>query len=183
MALLYGMRPEMTIFAAMHWNMKKRYFYSACVLTLIFFFESARAQFTPSPVIPDFTFQTLEGKLFTKKDLASDKKTVFILFDVTCEHCQHEMEAIGKRYSSFRKVALYLVSMDTRPAIEKFMATYGKELYRKSNVTVLQDFKPEFIQKFSPDKYPAIYVYSKTGSLIQFFSGQKDVKDIEKVVK
>lgn len=136
------------------------------------------AQVSPAPVIPDFTFQTLSGNPFTKANLVSNKKIIFILFDVTCSHCQHEMQAFGKQYSKFKNVAFYLVSMDTKDAIEKFMNLYGQQMYGKPNVTVLRDFKPEFIVKFQPDKYPAIFLYGSNRRLIKYFSGQKDIKEI-----
>lgn len=158
------------------------------LLIIICFFvgmtiKTVNAQYQPAGIIPEFTFQSLDGRLFSKKDLAHNRKMIFILFDVTCSHCQHEMEALGKHYDDFKNVAFYMVSMDTQSAIIQFMKSYGKQLYGKPNVKVLQDYKPEFVQKFMPDKYPAIFVYSERGALIKYLSGQKDVMEIVKAAR
>ncbi|WP_374165206.1 peroxiredoxin family protein [Arcticibacter sp. MXS-1] len=136
------------------------------------------AQYKPAAVLPDFTFQTLDSRLFSKKDIAKNRTSVIILFDVTCSHCQHEIQELGKRYGEFKQASFYLVSMDLKPAIIRFMSSYGKGLSGKPNVTVLHDYKPEFVQKFMPDKYPAMYIYSEKGELIKYLSGQKDVREI-----
>ncbi|PWG80236.1 peroxiredoxin family protein [Pararcticibacter amylolyticus] len=153
------------------------------LLAFVAILSGARAQTKPAPFIPEFTFQRLDNRDFSKKDLVKNRKVVFILFDVTCNHCQHEIEGIGKKYEEFKHVAIYLVSMDTKPAIMKFMSTYGKNLYGKPNVTVLHDYRPEFVQKFYPDKFPAMFIYSDKGALSKYMSGQKDIKEVIKAVK
>ncbi|MGX5690934.1 peroxiredoxin family protein [Arcticibacter tournemirensis] len=163
--------------------MKSRLIYHLSVFLLVTFCQAAFAQYKPSPVIPDFTFQTMEGRLFTQRDLINNKKIIFIFFDVTCDHCQHEMQDIGRRYADFKNVVFYLVSMDTKPAILKFMSSYGRFLNGKPGVTILHDYKPEFVQKFGPDKFPAIFVYSEKRHLIKYLSGQKDVSEIVKATK
>lgn len=160
-----------------------RNIFSVVLLALFINISSGNAQITPAPVIPDFTFQTLSGSPFTNANLINNKKIIFILFDVTCSHCQHEMQAFGKQYPQFKNAAFYLVSMDTREAIEQFMNTWGKQMNGKPNVTVLRDFKPEFIEKFHPDKYPAIFIYDASKHLIRYFSGQKDVREIAAVIR
>lgn len=153
------------------------------VLAFIHVLPEVKAQTKPAPFIPEFTFQTLDNRDFSKKDLVKNRKVVFILFDVTCNHCQHEIEGIGKKYEEFKHVSIYLVSMDTKPAIMKFMSTYGKDLYGKPNVTVLHDYRPEFVQKFYPDKFPAMFIYSDKGALSKYMSGQKDIREVIKAVK
>lgn len=145
--------------------------------------SAVNAQVKPSQVIPDFTFQTSKGEPFSKNNLVRNRKLVFILFDVTCSHCQHEMKALGNKYSQLKHVQFYLVSMDDWAGIRKFMSSYGKGLNGKHNVSVLRDYKPEFIAKFRPDKYPAIFIYSTSGHLLNYFSGENDINKIVEAVK
>jgi len=135
----------------------------------------------PAATIPDFSFYTLKDeKLFTKNDIQKDKKILFMLVDVGCEHCQKEVKTVGANYRKFKNVAFYIVSMDVKPALEKFMSSYGKELYGKPNVTPLLDKKPEFIEKFRPDKYPAMFIYSPSHQLIQYYGGLKNIDAVLK---
>lgn len=140
--------------------------------------NGVQAQVYGAPTLPEFTFQDMNGHLFTRNEVNKQKTSIFVFFDVTCEHCQHEIVDIGKRFNEFKNIQFYLVSMDTKMAILNFMTTYGKLLNGKSNVTVLTDFKPEFVQKFRPEKFPALFIYSKSGKLIKYLSGQKTAKDI-----
>ncbi|WP_423149150.1 TlpA family protein disulfide reductase [Rubrolithibacter danxiaensis] len=138
----------------------------------------------PSGTIPDFTFYKLDNTPFTKKQLKNNgKKIMFIFFDITCSHCQEEITDIGKHYQSFKNVEFYMVSMDEVPGIRKFMGSYGKALNGKSNVTVLRDANREFIPRFQPDRYPALFLYTSQGKLIKFFSGEKSAASILKAVK
>src|SRR5690606_5522646 len=67
----------------------------------------------PASTIPDFTFYILRsGIRFTKADLAPQGNRIFILFDPTCGHCQHEASELGKHYDELKEVSLYFVSMN-----------------------------------------------------------------------
>ena len=58
-----------------------------------------------------------------------------------------------------------------------FMQTYGKKINGKKNVMVLLDPNNEFMMKFAPKQYPAIYIYSK-GKLLKEFSGITNINEI-----
>jgi hypothetical protein len=137
---------------------------------------SAAAQGS-AKILPEFKFYKLDGTAFTKSQINLQEKSIIIYFDPGCDHCQKEIESIGKRYNDFKNASFYLVSSYGKAEVDSFMRTYGKMLNGKKNVTVLLDPKMEFVVKFSPDFYPAIYVYSR-GKLIKQFSGTKNVDDI-----
>ena len=136
----------------------------------------ALAQNQPN-ILPEFKFLKVDGTPFNKSQIKALEKSIIIYFDPSCDHCQDEIEKIGKRYGDFKNVSFYLVSANGKAEVSTFMQTYGKQLNGKKNVTVLLDTKMEFIPKFSPTQYPAIYVYSQ-GKLIKYFSGTTNVNDI-----
>lgn len=160
--------------------MKIKFFYAiVCLLVMIGCQRAAKSQQSSTASMPDFTFYTLGDSLpFTKANIEEGKKSIVILFDVSCSHCQDEIASIGKRFGEFQDVNFYLVSFDDKNAIQRFMASYGKVLNGKSNVRVLQDSAHEFIPKFQPTKYPALYVYSEKKTLIKYFAGESEVGDI-----
>ncbi|HCN83558.1 MAG TPA: hypothetical protein DIT07_08030 [Sphingobacteriaceae bacterium] len=128
-------------------------------------------------VLPDFKFVKMDGTLFTKTQLKPQEKSIFIYFDPTCEHCQKEADEIGKRYNDFKNVSFYLISTSPKTEVNTFMQTYGKKINGKKNVMPLLDPNREFMIKFAPTQYPAIYVYSQ-GKLIKYFSGTTNVNEI-----
>lgn len=146
------------------------------LLSLLLVAIDARAQ--PAQTIPAFTFFKLNGQQFTDKNLITGKKSVIIFFDTTCHLCQKEITAIGNRFSEFKNTMFYLVSIEEAPQINKFMASYGKKISNKSNVMVLRDYYKQFIPKFMPERYPALFIYGPDKRLIRHFGGPQNINTI-----
>jgi hypothetical protein len=156
------------------------------LLSLIFvLFATVSSQSQPrkGAPMPDFKFYKLNSAPFTRNDVPAGKKSIIILFDSTCDHCQQEIKDIGSRYSDFKNTNFYLVSFDVKPQIDKFMSTFGKVLNGKPNVVVLRDVGYDFVPKFQPTKFPAMYIFSEKKQLIEYIAGQKDVAYILAALK
>ncbi|WP_262249001.1 peroxiredoxin family protein [Parapedobacter soli] len=134
----------------------------------------------PAAAIPDFTFYILKsGIRFTKEDLAKTGNIVFILFDPTCGHCQHEANDIGNHYDEVKNANFYFVSMNDPALMATFLQTWAKPLVGKENVEVLYDRSADFINKFHiPSQYPATYVYGANGELKEYWNGERNIKEI-----
>lgn len=137
------------------------------IITVILASYCVRAQ-APAEIVPEFNFYKPDKTVFTNKDLTTGKYLFFIFFDSECDHCQHAMQYLNQHYDEFKKAAIYLISLDSWEKINAFMNTYGGKLKGKVNVTVLQDQKYEFINKFKPRKYPSMFLYSKEKKLIEY---------------
>ncbi|MBE7177444.1 MAG: redoxin domain-containing protein [Mucilaginibacter polytrichastri] len=157
--------------------MKHLLLYVLMPFSLLIFSCGAQAQ-KPAATVPLFTFYQLDGKPFSKANLITDQNSLFIFFDVSCEHCQRMITEINKKYTMFKNAHFYFVSMYEPDQIRGFMTVYAKTMYGKKNVTLLQDRNREFIPKFMPEKYPATYVYSPKGNLVRYFSGEQKVDDL-----
>lgn len=144
---------------------------------------NGRAQEVPA-IIPDFTFYDVkDNSPFTKRNIDKSAKTVFLFFNSECHHCQDEVKAIGENFDAFRQVKLYMVSVEEKGKIEGFMERYGKKVKDQANVRVLQDPKHEFVTKFLPKKYPAFYVYSPSGNLLNYYNGETKIKELISAVQ
>lgn len=134
----------------------------------------------PAAAIPDFGFFILRsGIRFTKQDLAKKGNIVFILFDPTCGHCQHEANDIGKHYDELKDINFYFVSMNDPGLMSTFLETWAKPLVGKANVELLYDRNADFINKFHiPSQYPATYVYGADGQLKTYWNGERPTKEI-----
>lgn len=128
-------------------------------------------------------FRLSDSTAFTNTDLEKGRKSLIVFFDATCTHCQDEVRAIGKRYADFRNVHIYLVTMDEKKQATRFMTTFGKDIYGKKLVTVLLDPDKQFLPLFAPEKFPALYVYSKDGQLTWQKNGEQPIEDIVKAVR
>jgi len=129
----------------------------------------------PAVTVPDFDFYKLDNQPFTKKDLATSKKLLFIFFDVTCDHCHRAIQQFNNRHTELKNTAVYLISLDTKPAITNFLNTNAKNLAKMKNVTILQDLKNQFITRFQPRKYPSVFLFSAQKKLIMYDDEEKNV--------
>lgn len=136
----------------------------------------------PAKTIPKFEFYKLNGQPFSQQQLTKGSKILFLFFDATCPHCQYEVQQFSLHYKDFKNIAFYFVSMDPKQQIEKFMDTYGKEFTGKQNVTILMDKNQEFISKFMPSQYPALYIYNSKHQLLKFWDTPVNVNQVLGVV-
>lgn len=127
-------------------------------------------------LLPQFTFYRLDGKAFSNADIKQGKKNLFILFDCTCEHCQRETKMLNASYAQFKDVNIYMITMDEAYIIPQFFDSYAKGLNSKPNVLILQDKKRMFIPTFLPKQYPSMYLYSSTGKLLMYQSGDGGIR-------
>lgn len=130
---------------------------------------------TPAKAIPDFKFSRLDQTPFSKKDLAQGKLLFFFFFDSGCEHCQQTMRNIDRNYRSFQKTENYLISTDDHDKVKSFLATWSQHLKDQTNVVLLLDNLNQFIPKFKPVRYPAMYLYSPDGKLIDYEDNEETV--------
>ncbi|MBS1600207.1 MAG: redoxin domain-containing protein [Bacteroidetes bacterium] len=138
---------------------------------------------TPAQTLPNFQFSRLDNTVFTNKDLSQHKMLCFIFFDSDCDHCQRAVNNIDKQYKSFQNAAVYLISMDSPDKIKQFMSTYGPKLKTQKNVVVLQDNLSQFISKFKPRKYPAMFLYSVDKKLLDYEDNEESVFRLVKTIK
>jgi len=137
----------------------------------------------PAATIPDFSFYKLDKTVFTNKNIQPGKLSLIIFFDASCDHCQHAMETYNQHYKELSKTAIYLVTVDNPASINYFMTKYANNLYGSKNVTILQDFKNEFITKFGPRKYPSMFLYSPQKKLLIYDDEPKNVGNFLQKIK
>ena len=129
----------------------------------------------PAKTLPDFEFSRLDRSSFTKQDLARGGMIFFMFFDPECEHCQRAIKNIDSQYRSFEKVAVYLISQDNEEKMKGFLNQYTKHLKTQKNVVLLMDTKSQFIVKFQPRRYPAMFLYSPDNTLIDYEDNSETV--------
>ena len=144
------------------------------ILLLLFIANIVAAQI-PAATMPEFTFYRFNQTAFTNKDLPPGKMIFIVFFDPDCDHCQRAIATIGQQYQSFKKAAIYLVSMFDQNKMNHFMDTYGKALKGQKNVVLLQDKLGQFINKFKPRKYPSMFLYSPEKKLLVYEAAPETV--------
>jgi len=134
----------------------------------------------PAELVPNFIFYKFDNTPFTNKNLATGKETLFVFFDVTCDHCRQTIETLSSRIDECKQIAVYLITLDDKAAVGNFLKQYGKNLVNKRNVVILRDKKDQFITLFGPRKYPSIFLFSSQKKLLLY--DDQDLK-LEKFFK
>ncbi|RZM28466.1 MAG: redoxin domain-containing protein [Pedobacter sp.] len=151
----------------------------------IFFVLSALSTIAQpqSPKMPNSIFFKADGSTFSTEQIPTNKKSMIIFFDATCEHCQRVVANFSKKSADLANTNLYFISLDEFRSIDYFMKTFGKPFVGAKNVTVLRDGYQVFIPYFKPKQYPSLYLYGKDKNLIYFSSDEREVPKFFKLVK
>lgn len=125
---------------------------------------------------PNMEITLVNGKSLNAKSIVG--KTVIILFQPDCDHCQHEAEQIEDNLSAFRDYTLYFVSSSPVQEVTKFGNDY--KLSGIPNILFGLTTTESILNNFGPIQAPSIYIYSAEGKLVKHFNGQVEVGEIMK---
>ena len=129
----------------------------------------------PAQTVPAFEFSRPDKTMFTDKDLPREKMLFFVFFDPDCEHCQQAVKNIDQQADSLHNVAVYLISAEDPGKINRFINTFAAHLKNKKNVLVLHDTLNQFMTRFKPRRYPAMFLYSKQKQLVGYEDNEASV--------
>ena len=156
--------------------MKRR---SVLLMFLVLLISRTSGQ-TPANVIPDCAFYKLDGSRFSTRQIPEGRPSFFSFFDVTCSHCRIAIGYLSHHSQELSGISVFLVSLDGRDQVMRFMKVHGPELLKRTNVTILQDLNKEFIPRFQPLKYPSVFLYDKFKRLVVY---EKDEKRMSKLLE
>ncbi|MEI9955446.1 MAG: hypothetical protein WDM90_03850 [Ferruginibacter sp.] len=102
--------------------------------------------------IPSFVLLSLDSIPFTQSVLVSGKKTIIMLFNPECEHCQHQLESMLTIMDVLDSVNIILTSTETLGKIKIFYDKYHLEKYPMIHIG--KDFKYFFTGFYQPRTVP-----------------------------
>jgi peroxiredoxin len=128
--------------------------------------------------LPAMTITKMDGSKHALKDVKG--KTVLILFQPDCDHCQREATQIAQNLDKFKDYQLYFISSDALPNIEKFSSDYN--LKDKSNVQFAWTPTENVLNTLGPIQAPSLYIYNEDGKLVQSFNGEVAIEVVLKYI-
>jgi peroxiredoxin len=169
----------------LHKKFMKRIFVIALLISILACKEKTQRVESASPTaaapatqvkndLPDMQITLVDGNVVDLKTLKS--KTVVVLFQPDCDHCQHEAEEIKANLDRFKNQTMFFVSSSPADQIVKFSKDY--KLSDQSNIYFGATTVQKILDTFGPIAAPSIYIYSESGQLIQKFNGQTPVAEI-----
>jgi peroxiredoxin len=128
--------------------------------------------------LPALDLQMRDGSKISAKNLPG--KVALILFFPDCDHCQREAAQIQKNIAGFKDYTLYFISSAPFEEINHFATTY--QLHNYKNVVFARTEAQNVINAFGPIETPTIYLYDKSGKLIETFSGEVAIEVVLKYI-
>lgn len=117
-----------------------------------------------------------DGKKMTGRELVG--KTVLVLFQPDCDHCQREAEQIAAFSKSFEQYNVYFISSAPIGEILKFADTY--HLAGRPNFFFAETPFDDVVNIIGPIETPSLYIYSQERKLVQSFNGEVAIEVVVK---
>lgn len=156
---------------------------SALLLILCFISFGAFAQQDTSliylrfPTIPPFKLTKVpDSTVFTKDNLAKKKPTIIMVFSPDCEHCQEMTKQITANIKLFKKAQIVMATPLEFSYVKKFYDEYKIANY--PNITMGRDPGYFLGTFYKVRSFPAIFIYNKKGKLVNWFTGEVELKKI-----
>jgi cytochrome oxidase Cu insertion factor (SCO1/SenC/PrrC family) len=129
--------------------------------------------------LPQMVVTKSDGSQLNMRELTG--KTVLILFQTDCDHCQREAAAIQENITAFKDYSLYFITTTSHKEIETFASEY--KLAGHPNVYFCQTTSQSVLDNFGPIDAPSLYIFSPDQKLVKAFNGETQINEILRYIK
>lgn len=126
--------------------------------------------------VPAFNLQTIDGKIFSNKDLEKEKNKVLVYFSPGCYYCQAEAEELSNLHQNYPEIEWIWIASEPVADIKKFAEQY--KLQDVKNIKWCHDNMAMFYQQFAMNSVPYFLVYDKQNKLVLRNKGAIKLKKI-----
>ena len=126
--------------------------------------------------MPNFSYLTLENKVFTQENLGQNNPTLFIYFNSECDFCNHEAEMVQQNIEQLKAIQVVFISYEPIEKIKQFASKF--KLLNHDNIYFLCDSKITFATTFDVKSMPCLVLYDKENNLIEKIKGQVKIETV-----
>ena len=126
--------------------------------------------------LPSFVYYTLDGNVFTDRDLNDGQRLMIVYFNPLCDVCVRETKEIVDNIEYFKDIQIIMISPNSKDEISDFVNDF--KLAKYPQITVLHDQYDKFYKEFQAIGYPSLYLYDEDRNLIVNFDSQADFAEI-----
>lgn len=163
--------------------MKKIFLYIITIVccTAAFAQYDTTPPYLKSKVIPGFTLVNLDSVAFNQTVLVSGKKTIIMLFNPECGHCQDQLKLLLSLPQVADSANLILTATETLQKIKVFYDKFHLENY--SWIHIGKDYKYFFGGFYKPKTIPVLAFYNTANQLVYFNQGEVKKQEIQEALK
>ena len=142
------------------------------------FYQASKPDVLPvGSFIPELEYSDTTGTHVLKPD--SSQFTMIVLFNPNCEHCQYQLNQFNIHLNRFANTQLFLLTTEQNIFNKNYLEQF-ETLAQAENVHWGIVDKKQFKGKFGNIVLPSIFLFNKTGKLINKIRGEVR---IEKIIK
>ena len=157
------------------------------LLNILFIATLAHAQsydttppYLKNKQLPDFILYSKDSVAFDQSVLKPGRKTIIMLFNPECEHCQDQLTLLISMPEIKQNVQLLLTTTET---LEKLNIFYKKfNLQNWAFIYPGKDTKYIFGKFFQPKTIPVLAFYDSKRQFVQLSQGSMSRKQLQKVL-
>lgn len=138
------------------------------ILIIVYFFKNTNSE----KELPEFTFFTMEGKEYGRKDL-NNNRPVFIYINVDCNICDYELSKLSVLKDTIDSYDIYIVSNSNLTDYIKLLDKYY--ITSIPYVTILHDRDNTFERSFGVNTVPSCFIYDTTYMLKRYYGGISEI--------
>lgn len=156
------------------------------ILTVVFS-TTLWAQYDTTPpylrskVLPNFKLVNLDSLAFDQTVLANGKKTIIMLFNPECGHCQDQLKLLLATKEVTDSANLILTATETLQKIKIFYDKFHLEKYPWIHIG--KDYKYFFGGFYQPKTIPVLAFYNSGNQLIYFNQGAVKKQELLEALK
>lgn len=128
--------------------------------------------------IPNFSYNDINGDIFSNENLKNHTPILFIYFNSECEFCNNEATMIKENIVAFKETQIIFISFEKPGAIKFFAQKHN--LLNYDNIHFIHDTKADFAIAFDVKSLPSLILYDENQVLIERFKGQVKAETILK---
>lgn len=130
--------------------------------------------------IPAFkVYLASDSSLFTEKNLAKGKTTIFIYYGADCGHCSVFAKQLMDSISLFQNTQILMVTHSEIARIQKFDEETG--VSSSPLITLARDLDFFFITHYGVRQFPSAYVYNAQGRFVRSFKNDIPIRKLAAV--
>jgi len=142
--------------------------------------DSTKAPYQKFPFFPPAKLLLPDKTYFTKDKLPKKKPVLLMIFNPTCEHCQHETEELTKNIDKFKNVTIVMATTYPYDSLMSFRERYHLAQY--NNIIVGRDENYFLITYYMLHSMPFLAFYDKKLDLISVFDGSMPIDKVAEEV-
>lgn len=150
------------------------------VISVILKVQRGKGEIQKIMTLPQFSFNSLDNRLFTTDSLQQGKYTIIMLYSTDCIHCLTTFDQVADLISDNDLIQVIMVSPDSLEIIQKFKDKFDLDI--SMSIKFLQCNEMKLYKVFGRFNYPTLFLYDCNNKLIDRLTENITMDRLKKII-